>query len=323
MASSPTPLLVTAGPVSTPSVRRSPPVSSWPTGPWGRCSRRRTRRWRTSSSHEGCNEILNVTRPDIVRGGPRGVLRGRRRLRRDQHLRRQPRGPRRVRHHRADRGAVRGRRADRPRGRRRAPHHRAAALGAGLDGARHQAADPRPRALTPTLRDAYQQQRRRPDRRRRRRAAHRDLPGPAAGQGRDHRRQARDRRRRHRTCRSSCRSPSRQNGTMLLGSEIGAALTALEPLGIDVIGLNCATGPAEMSEHLRYLARHSRIPLSCMPNAGLPELTTDGAHYPLTPGRARRRPRHLHRGSSACRWSAAAAARRPSTCARSSSGCAA
>ncbi|MEV6951991.1 methionine synthase [Streptomyces sp. NPDC051183] len=71
-------------------------------------------------------------------------------------------------------------------------------------------------------------------------------------------------------------------GTMLLGSEIGAALTALEPLGIDMIGLNCATGPAEMSEHLRYLARNSRIPLSCMPNAGLPVLTKDGAHYPLS-----------------------------------------
>ncbi|MEU2505650.1 methionine synthase [Streptomyces sp. NPDC007863] len=71
-------------------------------------------------------------------------------------------------------------------------------------------------------------------------------------------------------------------GTMLLGSEIGAALTALEPLGIDMIGLNCATGPAEMSEHLRYLARHSRIPLSVMPNAGLPVLTSDGAHYPLS-----------------------------------------
>ncbi|TDF39096.1 methionine synthase [Streptomyces sp. WAC05374] len=70
-------------------------------------------------------------------------------------------------------------------------------------------------------------------------------------------------------------------GTMLLGSEIGAALTALEPLGIDMIGLNCATGPAEMSEHLRYLARHSRVPLSCMPNAGLPVLGKDGAHYPL------------------------------------------
>ncbi|MFI1606866.1 homocysteine S-methyltransferase family protein, partial [Streptomyces griseofuscus] len=73
-------------------------------------------------------------------------------------------------------------------------------------------------------------------------------------------------------------------GTMLLGSEIGAALTALEPLGIDMIGLNCATGPAEMSEHLRYLARNARVPLSCMPNAGLPVLGKDGAHYPLSPG---------------------------------------
>ncbi|WP_343949194.1 methionine synthase [Nonomuraea longicatena] len=73
------------------------------------------------------------------------------------------------------------------------------------------------------------------------------------------------------------------NGAMLLGSEIGAALTAIEPLGVDVIGLNCATGPAEMSEHLRYLARHSRLPLSCMPNAGLPVLTSDGAYYPLSP----------------------------------------
>ncbi len=72
-------------------------------------------------------------------------------------------------------------------------------------------------------------------------------------------------------------------GAMLLGSEIGAALTALEPLGIDLIGLNCATGPAEMSEHLRYLAAHSRVPVSCMPNAGLPELTSNGAYYPVTP----------------------------------------
>jgi 5-methyltetrahydrofolate--homocysteine methyltransferase len=72
-------------------------------------------------------------------------------------------------------------------------------------------------------------------------------------------------------------------GTMLLGSEIGAALTALEPLGIDLIGLNCATGPTEMSEHLRFLSRHARIPLSVMPNAGLPELGPTGATYPLTP----------------------------------------
>ncbi|QVQ52507.1 methionine synthase [Spiractinospora alimapuensis] len=72
-------------------------------------------------------------------------------------------------------------------------------------------------------------------------------------------------------------------GTMLLGSEIGAALTTLRPLGVDVVGMNCATGPAEMSEHLRYLAQHSPIPISCMPNAGLPELGKNGAVYPLTP----------------------------------------
>ncbi|MFV0493964.1 methionine synthase [Mycobacterium sp.] len=72
-------------------------------------------------------------------------------------------------------------------------------------------------------------------------------------------------------------------GTMLLGSEIGAALTAVEPLGVDMIGLNCATGPAEMSEHLRYLSRHSRIPVSVMPNAGLPVLGPNGAEYPLSP----------------------------------------
>ena len=73
-------------------------------------------------------------------------------------------------------------------------------------------------------------------------------------------------------------------GTMLLGTEIAAALTALEPLGVDAIGLNCATGPAEMSEHLRTLSRQARIPVTVMPNAGLPVLTSAGATYPLGPG---------------------------------------
>ncbi len=72
-------------------------------------------------------------------------------------------------------------------------------------------------------------------------------------------------------------------GTMLMGSEITAALTALEPLGIDAIGLNCATGPTEMSEHLRQLSRLSRVPVMCMPNAGLPVLGANGASYPLSP----------------------------------------
>ncbi len=80
-----------------------------------------------------------------------------------------------------------------------------------------------------------------------------------------------------------CQVTVETTGTMLLGTEIGAALTALEPLGIDVIGLNCATGPDEMSEHLRHLSRHARVGVSCMPNAGLPVLARNGASYPLTP----------------------------------------
>jgi 5-methyltetrahydrofolate--homocysteine methyltransferase len=72
-------------------------------------------------------------------------------------------------------------------------------------------------------------------------------------------------------------------GTMLVGSEIGAALNALQPLGIDLIGLNCATGPAEMSEHLRYLSKNADIAISVMPNAGLPVLGPKGASYPLGP----------------------------------------
>ena len=72
-------------------------------------------------------------------------------------------------------------------------------------------------------------------------------------------------------------------GTMLLGSEIGAALTTLSALGIDIVGMNCATGPAEMSEHLRTLSKSAPIGISCMPNAGLPILKDGGAYYPLNP----------------------------------------
>ena len=72
-------------------------------------------------------------------------------------------------------------------------------------------------------------------------------------------------------------------GRMLMGSEIGAALTALDALRPDVIGLNCATGPAEMGEHLRYLSAHSRVPVSCLPNAGLPSVVDGKMHYDLTP----------------------------------------
>ncbi|QDZ43539.1 methionine synthase [Corynebacterium sp. sy039] len=79
-----------------------------------------------------------------------------------------------------------------------------------------------------------------------------------------------------------CHVTVETTGTMLLGSEIGAALTSLEHIGIDMIGLNCATGPDEMNEHLRYLSRHAQIPISVMPNAGLPILGKNGAEYPLS-----------------------------------------
>jgi 5-methyltetrahydrofolate--homocysteine methyltransferase len=72
-------------------------------------------------------------------------------------------------------------------------------------------------------------------------------------------------------------------GRMLMGTEIGAALTTVDALHPDVIGLNCATGPVEMSEHLRHLAHHARIPLSVLPNAGLPSVVDGRMHYDLTP----------------------------------------
>jgi len=74
-----------------------------------------------------------------------------------------------------------------------------------------------------------------------------------------------------------------ESGTMLLGTEIGAALTALEPYDIDAIGLNCATGPAEMNEAVRYLCLNSTKHVSVLPNAGLPHNEGGHAVYKLTP----------------------------------------
>ncbi len=72
-------------------------------------------------------------------------------------------------------------------------------------------------------------------------------------------------------------------GTMLLGTEIGAALTALEPFDVDVIGLNCATGPAEMNDAVRYLSVNSTKQVSVLPNAGLPQNEGGRAVYRLKP----------------------------------------
>ncbi|MEB3195551.1 MAG: methionine synthase [Cyanobacteriota bacterium] len=72
-------------------------------------------------------------------------------------------------------------------------------------------------------------------------------------------------------------------GTMLVGSDIAAVVAILEPFAIDVLGLNCATGPEQMKEHIRYLSAHSPFVVSCIPNAGLPENVGGVAHYRLTP----------------------------------------
>ena len=74
-----------------------------------------------------------------------------------------------------------------------------------------------------------------------------------------------------------------QMGTMLVGTEIDAALAILERYPIDILGLNCATGPDLMKEHIKYLSEHSPFIVSCVPNAGLPENVGGQAHYKLTP----------------------------------------
>ncbi len=72
-------------------------------------------------------------------------------------------------------------------------------------------------------------------------------------------------------------------GTMLVGSDIASALTILEPFNIDILGLNCATGPEQMKEHIKYLSENSPFAISCIPNAGLPENIGGVAHYRLKP----------------------------------------
>ena len=72
-------------------------------------------------------------------------------------------------------------------------------------------------------------------------------------------------------------------GTMLVGTDIAAATAIIDALDVDVLGLNCATGPQEMAEHLRYLSENWRGMISVLPNAGLPELVDGKTHYPLGP----------------------------------------
>jgi 5-methyltetrahydrofolate--homocysteine methyltransferase len=82
-------------------------------------------------------------------------------------------------------------------------------------------------------------------------------------------------------------------GTMLVGSDIAAVVAILEPFPIDVLGLNCATGPEQMKDHIRYLSQHSPFVVSCIPNAGLPENIGGVAHYRLTPTEMRMQMMHF------------------------------
>ena len=72
-------------------------------------------------------------------------------------------------------------------------------------------------------------------------------------------------------------------GTMLVGTEIAAAIAILEPYPIDLLSINCATGPREMSEHVRVLGQSWKKMIGCFPNAGLPQLVDGQPSYPLTP----------------------------------------
>ena len=81
-------------------------------------------------------------------------------------------------------------------------------------------------------------------------------------------------------------------GRMLVGTEIGAAVSALSAMKPDVLGINCATGPSEMQEHLRYLSKYCSLPISVLPNAGLPSIVDGKTHYDLTPAQLAEFHRH-------------------------------
>ena len=250
-------------------------------------------------AHEGCVDILTLTRPDIVKRLARVVLRRRRRRRRDEHLR--------CVRHRAHRvRAARPSARDLPRGGthrgrrpRRLPGRRTASLGRGLDGPRHQAALARPH-LVPHASRRVRGDGPWPHRGRRRPPPHRDLLRPLAGQGRDDRRSSRDGGRGQRRSPIQMQVTMETTGRMLVGSEIGAALASLRAMKPDLFGLNCATGPARDDRAPSSPLRSTpTLPISVLPNAGLPSVVHGHTHYDLTPEPARRPSRSASSPSSA------------------------
>ena len=109
-------------------------------------------------------------------------------------------------------------------------------------------------------------------------------------------------------------------GKMLLGTDIEAVLAILEGMRVDIVGLNCSTGPEDMRDAIRYLGENSPLPVHCIPNAGLPIQGPDGETiFPEGPEQSRRCSASSSSATGSA-WSAAAAGRRPSTSPRSSSG---
>ena len=169
----------------------------------------------------------------------------------------------------------------------------------------------------PDLRDAYEVQAARPPRRRRRPVPHRDLHGPAPGEGGDDRLPPGDAGRRPAGAAAGAGHDGDDRPHARRQSEIGAALVTLAAMKPDVLGINCATGPAEMQEHLRYLSHHSRSRSACCPT---PACRASSTAAPTTTSRPSSSPTSTAATSpsSASASSAAAAARRPSTSVRSS-----
>ena len=109
--------------------------------------------------------------------------------------------------------------------------------------------------------------------------------GSAAGEDRNHRHARRDEEDRQAASAAGAGHAANDEGTMLLGTDIGAALTSLEPYDIDIFGLNCATGPKEMNDAVRYLGLNSPKQISVLPNAGMPQNVGGKPVYELTAGR--------------------------------------
>ena len=156
------------------------------------------------------------------------------------------------------------------------------------------------------------QRRRRPDH-------HRDRAGHPRGQGGGLRRPRGVQARPGRAVPIQCSVSLLPNGgKMLLGTDISAVLTTLEALDVDVIGLNCSTGPEDMRDAIRFLGEYCPVPVHCIPNAGLPLQGPNGETiFPEQPGPLAERARRVRRALRRRRSSAAAAARRPSTSRRS------